>query len=139
MIQRSPRPVLAVPREATPLSKALLAYDGSPKSEEALFLACYMAGSWEIPLVVVTVQEHSEDAAAILRHCESYIDRCGIASTSVIRSGSVSRAILDTVDEHQCDFIIMGGYGMSAVREVVLGSTVDQVLRDSHLPIMICR
>jgi len=39
----------------------------------------------------------------------------------------------------KCDFIIMGGYGFSALLEVVLGSSVDQVLRESLVPTLICR
>ena len=37
------------------------------------------------------------------------------------------------------DLIIMGSYGLSPVVEIVLGSTVDQVLRESSLPVLICR
>jgi len=33
----------------------------------------------------------------------------------------------------------MGGYGLSPVLEVVLGSGVDQVLRTSRQPMLICR
>jgi nucleotide-binding universal stress UspA family protein len=33
----------------------------------------------------------------------------------------------------------MGGYGYSPLLEVMLGSTVDQVLRESSLPTLICR
>jgi len=33
----------------------------------------------------------------------------------------------------------MGGYGASPVVEVVLGSVVDQVLRESHKAMLVCR
>jgi nucleotide-binding universal stress UspA family protein len=35
--------------------------------------------------------------------------------------------------------IVMGGYGRGPVLEVVLGSALDQVLRQSHRPTLICR
>src|SRR6185369_13856485 len=38
VILHCPRPVLAVPQYRTLPGKALLAYDGSPKAEEALFV-----------------------------------------------------------------------------------------------------
>ena len=63
LMRRCARPVLAVPTlidssvpfndENSRFSRALLAYDGSPKSQEALFVATYLAGRWRIPLVVV--------------------------------------------------------------------------------------
>ncbi len=37
------------------------------------------------------------------------------------------------------DLIVAGGYGSRPVLEVVLGSEVDQLLRESQRPILICR
>lgn len=53
--------------------------------------------------------------------------------------GSAVEAILKTAKAQQSDLIIMGGYGASPVVEVVLGSIVDQVLRESRRPVLICR
>ena len=38
-----------------------------------------------------------------------------------------------------CDLILMGGYGHGPAVELVLGSAVDQVLRESRWPALICR
>ncbi|MEA2009066.1 MAG: universal stress protein, partial [Chloroflexota bacterium] len=54
IIQRSRRPLLTVPGAATPLKHMLLAYDGSPKSREALYIAAYMANRWENSLTVLS-------------------------------------------------------------------------------------
>jgi nucleotide-binding universal stress UspA family protein len=62
-----------------------------------------------------------------------------VQAVFVKESGPVAEAILKTADEHQSDLIIMGGYGLSPVLEVVLGSTVDHVLRASRRPMLICR
>ena len=43
------------------------------------------------------------------------------------------------LSEQESDLIIMGGYGLSPVLEVVLGSAVDQILRASRRPMLICR
>ncbi|MFQ5610956.1 MAG: universal stress protein [Anaerolineae bacterium] len=45
LIRRCPRPVLAVPGGWSPLDRALLAYDGSPKANEALFVAAYLSNA----------------------------------------------------------------------------------------------
>jgi nucleotide-binding universal stress UspA family protein len=52
---------------------------------------------------------------------------------------TVSSAILTAAQDHDCDLILMGGYGHSPVVEVVLGSAVDEVLRSSRQPVLICR
>lgn len=139
LVRRCPRPILAVPGEVSPLMRPLLAFDGSPKSMEALYLAAYAAGKWEMPLVVVTSQEAGATDPAVLAQAQTYLDEHKIAATFIQKQGAASAAILDTAEAEGCDFILMGGYGLNPVMEVILGSTVDKVLRESAVPILICR
>jgi len=139
LIRRCPIPVLAVPGVSFPLNRALLAYDGSPKAEEALFVATYLAGQWNIPLVVVTVIETGRTTSEALARAQSYLETHGVPATFVKESGSVAEAILRTAEAHESALIVLGGYGFSPVLEVVLGSAVDQVLRESRRPMLICR
>jgi nucleotide-binding universal stress UspA family protein len=139
IIRRCPRPVLAVPRTATPLARALLAYDGSPKAEEALFVATYLSGRWGIPLVVVTVMEADLPSSETLARARQYLESHGVQATFLEERGPAAGVIAITAEERDCDLIIMGGYGSSPVLEVVLGSAVDEVLRTSRRPMLICR
>jgi nucleotide-binding universal stress UspA family protein len=139
LIQRSPRPVLAVPGAWSHLDSALLAYDGSPKSEEALFVATYLAVRWGISLTVVTVIETGRASVDMLAHAKNYLDRHKAQAVLLKESGPVAQAILKTAQAQQSDLLIMGGYGFHPVLEVMLGSTVDRVLRESRLPILVCR
>ena len=141
LIRRCPRPILAVPASPSPLNRALLAYDGSAKAKEALFVAAYLAAQWQIPLVVVSVEEEQHFNGTALRRAQSYLQshQIEIEAVYVSKNGSVPKAILNTAEEHHCDVIIMGGYGRSPMLEVVLGSAVDEVLRTSKWPVLICR
>jgi nucleotide-binding universal stress UspA family protein len=139
LIRRCPRPVLAVPGGAPPLDRALLAYDGSPKAEEALFVATYLAARWGIPLVVVTVIETGRTTSAALAHAREYLESHELEATFVKESGPVAEAILKTAEAHESELIVMGGYGFSPVIEVVLGSAVDRVLREARGAVLVCR
>jgi len=139
LIQCSARPVLAIPGATSPLVSALLAYDGSPKADEALFVATYLAGRWHIPLVVVTVIEGGRATPETLSRAQTYLETRGIQATFVQENGSTAEAILGTAEVYRSDLIVMGGYGSNLVLEVVLGSAVDQVLRESRKPTLICR
>jgi nucleotide-binding universal stress UspA family protein len=139
LIQRCPRPILAVPEAATPLKKALLAYDGSLKSHEALFVATYLAGVWNIPVVVVTVFEDQRIAPETLLQAKVYLDDHNVRATYISEEGPAAYKILDAAESNDCDLLIMGGYGYNPVFNVVLGSTVDTVLRECDKPMMICR
>ena len=54
LISRSSRPILAIPGIITNFQHALLAFDGSPKSREALFVATYLAEQWQTKLTILT-------------------------------------------------------------------------------------
>lgn len=139
LIRRSSRPILAVPGDPTQLQRPLLAYDGSPKANEALFVATYLAARWDLQLTVVAVDEGERAATDILEHARLYLIARGVSATYVTGEGEVADAIRRATETHQCDVIVMGGYGFQPLIEVVLGSTVDQVLRWRHLPVLICR
>lgn len=139
ILHRSPRPVLAVPGAVSPLQRALLAYDGSPKAQEALFVATYLASQWRLPLVVVTVVKQEQDET-LLRSARLYLESRSVAATYVpARGGEVASTLLETAQTYSCDLILMGGYGFKPVLEMVLGSAVDQVLRKTEWPVLICR
>ena len=139
VLRRCSRPVLAVPGKAAPLARPLLAYDGSPKAKEALFVATYLAVRWEVPLVILTVGEGEREAEEVIDHARLYLIARGVSATYVTREGSAAAAIAETVEAHHCDFLLMGGYGFRPWLEVVLGSTVDQVLRWRRWPVLVVR
>jgi nucleotide-binding universal stress UspA family protein len=139
LVRRCPIPILAVKGKPSKMTKALLAYDGSPKAREGLFIAAYVASYWEIPLVVVSVNEKGEETDKILHQASSYLENHGAQAKLISKVGHAADSILQTVQEEAIDWIIMGGYGMNPIIEVALGSTVDQILRESEIPVLICR
>jgi nucleotide-binding universal stress UspA family protein len=139
IIRRCSRPVLAVPGAASPLSRSLLAYDGSPKSNEALFVATYLAARWGIELLVLSVEERSISASDAIERARAYLAKHDVEAQLRTAQGSVAEEILRTVQERDVNLILIGGYSASPLVEVVLGSEVDEVLRSSSVPVLICR
>jgi nucleotide-binding universal stress UspA family protein len=139
LIRRCPRPILAVPSASYPLEHALLAYDGSPKGKEALFVATYLAYQWKVPLTVVTVSESGRTNQATLENAQDYLTKHKVEANLLQKNGEVAKTILKAAEEEKCDLIIMGGYGLNPLLEVVLGSTVDHILRAGKRPVLICR
>jgi nucleotide-binding universal stress UspA family protein len=139
LIRRCPTPLLAVPGPFSSLSRPLLAYDGSPKAKEALYIAAYLAARGGVPLVVVTVMEAGYVTADALEEAKAYLEGQGVRASLVREQGPVAEIVLGAAREHESDLILMGGYGHSPVMEVVLGSAVDEVLRASRQPVLVCR
>jgi nucleotide-binding universal stress UspA family protein len=139
LVQRCPRPILAVPQVVSPLSRALLAYDGSPKAQEALYVATYLLLQWQIPLTVIAVVEGEHGPDSPLDHARQYIEAHGATASYVEEQGQVADVILRAAATHSSDLLLMGGYGFNPLLEAVIGSTVDQVLREAKQPVLICR
>jgi nucleotide-binding universal stress UspA family protein len=138
LVRRCSRPLLAVPRVSL-LKRALLAFDSSPKSLEALYVATYLAGHWRIPLAVVSVDEAARPALVTLEKAAAYLEGRKVPAELIERSGPVAAELLAAAADWQADLIILGGYGYRPVFEAVLGSSVDRLLRESRQPMLICR
>ncbi len=137
LIRRCNTPLLAVPRNFVwPLNRVLLAYDGSPRAQEALYIATYLARRWATPLTVVTVI-NANVQEAVAEAARAYLEAHQIEATFVVTEGAAAEVILAMAETHDSHLIVMGGYS-SRVREIVLGSAVDQVLRASRRPALIC-
>jgi nucleotide-binding universal stress UspA family protein len=140
LVQQCPRPILAIPTGAdSDFSRIMLSYDGSPKADEALFVATYLKVRWPISLVVLTVEtEHTPPSA--LDKARVYIERYGVEDVEyVLRQKPIAEAVLDTAVSYNINEIIMGGFGFRPVKHLILGSTVDTILREFKQPILICR
>lgn len=139
MVRRCSRPILAVPGQATPIQKALLAYNGSPKAEEALYIAAYISSRWQIPLTVLTIETNGIEAEAVQARAREYLASVDAPIEYFIEKSEVVETILTTAEKQQCDLILIGGYKASPVVEIVQGSLVDQILRETSTPTLICR
>ena len=139
LVQRCPRPILFTPQITKPLDHALLAYDGSLKAQEALFIASYMAAKWNIQLSVISIGE-DENIKQILGDAQKYLEGYQVQADYILASGKDnSEIILKVAGELNADFLIIGGYSRNPILEVLQGGDVDQLLRQANIPIVICR
>jgi nucleotide-binding universal stress UspA family protein len=139
LIRGCSTPVLVVPGASSALERPLLAYDGSDRSREALFLATYLAERGNTALAVVTVAQGKLEHSQLLSEATAYLQSRGIEATLLEGKGTAAEAILEAAATHGSDLIVMGGYGRSPLVELLSGSVVDQVLRASRQPVLLAR
>ena len=136
IISRSPRPVLALPTGATDLDRAVLAFDGSAKAKEALFVAAYLAEQWKTALTVYTGE--GTNATATQETARQYLELHEIQAEYVITKASVE-ALKRISEERNANLVLMGGYSGAILKEVTLGSWVNYMLREQNAPVLVCR
>jgi nucleotide-binding universal stress UspA family protein len=138
LIARCPRPLLAVPGDVSGLHYALLAFDGSPKSKEALFVATYLAEQWKTQLTVLTGLEDPAEQEAVQEFARNYLEFNEVEARFMTEK--YSPAVLKLIaEEVNADLVIMGGYSGSILKEMTVGSSVNHMLRAFRRPVLICR
>ncbi len=146
LLRRCPRPVLCVPApqpgEAVPtrpVARILLAYDASPKAGEALQIAAYLAGWWDMQLTVLTVAELARGAGSIEGRARKTLESLDVTADYLRRRGKVANAVLKAARECEADLLLMGGYGHGAALNLVLGSATIDVLERTEIPVLVCQ
>jgi nucleotide-binding universal stress UspA family protein len=138
LIARCPRPLLAVPGDVSGLNHALLAFDGSPKAKEALFVATYLAEQWKTQLTILTGLEDKVEEDSVQEFARNYLEFNEVEARFILEK--YSPAVLKlTAEEINADLVIMGGYSGSILKEMTIGSSVNHMLRGFRRSLLICR
>jgi nucleotide-binding universal stress UspA family protein len=137
LLRRTPCPILVTVGPARPLDRALVAYDGGARADEALFVAAYAAGKWGTEVVVATVADSARGASAVLDKARSYLERYGVRADYVERQGPVAETLIAVADERACDLVLMGSYRYSRWLESLLGGVLERTLRSAGRPVMV--
>ena len=139
IIEKSSRPLLTVPLQASPFKRTLLAYDGTDRAKEALFVATYLAEIWKTELVVFTAQDGKNVTADMQEYVRRYLDIHEVDAEYIVREGGAMESLKQTVDEQSADLVLMGSHSGSIIQQVLIGSTLNYMLRESTVPTFICR
>ncbi|HUE98803.1 MAG TPA: universal stress protein [Anaerolineales bacterium] len=138
LITRSSRPILAIPGKISKFRHALLAFDGSPKSKEALFVATYLAEQWQTELTILTGLDDQVQNSSAQGFAQNYLEFNELEARFLSKPYS-TETLRATAGEINADLVIMGGYSGSILKEMTVGSSVNFMLRESEFPILICR
>lgn len=139
IIERSSRPLLTIPSQATQFERALLAYDGTERSKEALFVATYLAEMWKTELIVFTALDRTKVKADVQDYVRRYLDIHEVDAEYIVSEHGAMDFLKQTVDEKNIDLVFMGSHGGTVFQQVFVGSALDYMLRESKVPIFICR
>jgi nucleotide-binding universal stress UspA family protein len=119
--------------------RLLIAFDGSAFANAALRVAIRLLEVFQGECVLLGVATHAEEAVPILEDARKLLASHGIAYTEQTRAGDPREQICLVSRQLDVDLIVMGAFGHSRLREVLLGSTTDAVMRTCPLPLLIAR
>jgi nucleotide-binding universal stress UspA family protein len=137
--RKCPKPVLVTPAQFRPITRPLLAYDGSQRAAAAMHAAAELCAALGLALTVLHVGKDETLSQKVLEEARRYLTSYRIEIETIARTGYPNETILDVMAEGAHDLLFIGAYGHSRIIEMVLGSTTEYVLRNASSPVFLCR
>jgi nucleotide-binding universal stress UspA family protein len=139
IVRAATKPVLAASRAFQPVQRALIAYDGGASADKAvahLANGKLLAG---IPIDIVSVGEDAPERRLKLESAAGILRAGGHDVTAEIIAGKPEDVISQRIAVRGIGLLVMGAYGHSRIRNLVIGSTTTEMLRICPVPVMLFR
>ena len=65
------------------------------------------------------------------------IDARGVKVTFVTEQGSLSQSLLNQIQKHQADLVVMGTHGVHGLKELLIGSNTEKIVQYSPVPVFV--
>jgi nucleotide-binding universal stress UspA family protein len=137
----SGRPLVVVPyiqRRGITLERVLACWDGSRTAARAIGDAMpLLERAKAVEVVIVAEERKSEEMTGA--NMNAHLVRHGVAaSVKRIAKGDIAiqDALLSYAADSGADFMVMGGYGHSRLREFILGGVTRGILASMTLPVL---
>lgn len=133
------RPILMAPETFTRPERVMIAFDGSKTTRKGVEMLAKSPLFNDIPVHVVIVGAETGDHRSQLEWALSTLREAGHEAEGAIRAGDVEETLRGYQQEHGIDLLVMGAYGHSRVRHLLVGSTTTTMLRRASLPVLLLR
>lgn len=143
ILLNSGRPVIVVPafeRRETFGKRVLIAWNETREAARAVADAMPLLERADTVTVLTIAPERNDRFHAPAEKMVQQLAQHGIRAEAAALAGSDSDAgdlILSRADDLGCDLLVMGGYGHSRTRELILGGATRSVLQTMTLPVLI--
>jgi nucleotide-binding universal stress UspA family protein len=135
----SRRTVFVASRAFQPIQKVLVAYDGGPSAKKALDLIARMPLFVDLAIHIVTVAADSPSIRKGLESAATGLRDAGYTVTTDSVEGQPDVALGKLVEEQGFNLVVMGAYGHSRIRSLVIGSTTTEMMRSCRVPVVLVR
>jgi len=135
------KPCLVTTRAFKAIDHVAVAYDGGKSCRKALDFLIENEMFQAVDLHVISVAEGKGEGGATerLAEAEKKLNAAGLYPACQVLSGEVETAIADYVKHRKMNLLVMGAYGHSRIRDLIIGSTTTDLIRSCHVPILCFR
>ncbi len=139
IVRASHKPVFIASRAFRPISKVLVAYDGGAYAMKAVDHIARSPLFQGLSVQIVTVGNATAEVTKGLSDAKALLNTAGIEADTSVLPGQPETALAKLVEEAQFDMLVMGAYGHSRIRSLIIGSTTTAMIRSCKVPVVLMR
>jgi nucleotide-binding universal stress UspA family protein len=137
VVRASTRPILVAARAFRPIARFMIAYDGGTAALKAVEFAARQSPVQKLDCHLVTVGP--QGGGAPLDQPAALLRQSGLTVTTRMLHGEAEQAIAAYVGAENIDLLVMGAYGHSRIRNLLIGSTTTALLSACRIPVLVFR
>ncbi len=138
VVRASVKPVLIASRQYTEPQSLIFAYDAGPTAERALERLIVSPIFEDLPVHVVMADTESAAHREALELAATRL-RGGRPVETTLQKGRPEAVISAIVDRTPNAMLVMGAYGHSPIRTLIVGSTTTTMIRTVRIPVLLVR
>jgi nucleotide-binding universal stress UspA family protein len=139
IVRASHKPVFVASRAFRPVGKVLVAWDAGTSAMKAVDHIARSPLFQGLAVHVVTVGQCTPEAKKGLADASAMLRAAGIEAEASVLSGQPEAALAKLVEEAGFDMLVMGAYGHSRIRSLIIGSTTTAMIRSCKVPVVLVR
>lgn len=132
-------PILITPPAFTAPRRIVVAFDGSRTAKAMIERIAASPLFTGVECHLVFVGDASADCRAKLDDAKAALDDVCDSVTVAILEGEVETSLRAYKQSHDIDMLVMGAYGHSRIRQLLVGSTTTDMIRRATKPVLILR
>jgi nucleotide-binding universal stress UspA family protein len=139
VIRTSHQPVLVTSRAFQPIERFLVAFDGSESAKKAVAYACEQPLLKGLECCLLTAGKNMAAKGKDLETAKDQLAAAGYAVSAHLVEGEPEKIIPEVIEREKINLLIMGAYGHSRIRQLILGSTTTTMVRTCKVPVLMFR
>lgn len=132
-------PVLVASTAVWPMKRFVVAFDGGPSAWKAVDYAVAEPLLKGMECLLLCAGKEGSKQGDALREAESRLGGAGYSVRAAILPGTPDEVITQAIDRENADLLVMGAYGHSRIRQMMVGSTTTAMIRQTKRPVLLFR
>lgn len=139
VIRSCKHPVLVASSAIWPMERFVFAYDSGPSANRAVDYLVSQPLLKGLDCHLLCVSKSGSKHERSLREAESRLTVAGYAVDTDLQVGDADEVIAEAINQDGADLLVMGAFGHSRIRQMIVGSTTTAMIRGTKRPVLLFR